>query len=151
MLRNARHGKILEIISQQEVETQEELCALLNECNFPVTQATISRDIKELRLFKVAGINRRFRYTCISEHEGDISDKMKQLFRACVLDIIPVGNLIVVKTLNGNGSNAGVVIDRLNYREVVGTVAGDDTTLLICSTPQEASGVKEKLIRILQE
>ncbi|MBO5045895.1 MAG: arginine repressor [Clostridia bacterium] len=151
MLRNARHGKILEIISEKEIETQEELCEELNKCNFSVTQATISRDIKELHLFKVAGINKRFRYTCINENEGELSDKMRSLFRACVIEIRSVGNLIVIKTLNGNGANAGVVIDRLNYKEVVGCVAGDDTTLLICETEEKAHLVRERLNKIIQD
>lgn len=150
MLRNARHNKILEIISEKEIETQEELCAELNACNFSVTQATISRDIKELHLFKVAGSNKRFRYTCVNESEGEITEKMRALFQACVLDLRPVGNLIVVKTLNGNGSNAGVVIDRLNYKEVVGCIAGDDTLLLICETAENAQSVRERLNKILQ-
>ncbi|MGN0822843.1 MAG: arginine repressor [Candidatus Gallimonas sp.] len=150
MLRNARHNKILEIISEKEIETQEELCAELNACNFSVTQATISRDIKELHLFKVAGNKKRFRYTCVNESEGEITEKMRALFQACVLDLRPVGNLIVVKTLNGNGSNAGVVIDRLNYKEVVGCIAGDDTLLLICETAENAQSVRERLNKILQ-
>ncbi len=150
MLRNARHSKILEIISEKEIETQEELCAELNACNFSVTQATISRDIKELHLFKVAGITKRFRYTCINESEGELSDKMRGLFQACVINIQAVGNLIVVKTLNGNGANAGVVIDRLNYKEVVGSVAGDDTTLLICESPADALSVRDRLNKIIQ-
>jgi transcriptional regulator of arginine metabolism len=150
MLRNARHSKILEIIAEKEIETQEELCAELNACNFSVTQATISRDIKELHLFKVAGINKRFRYTCINECEGELSDKMRALFQACVFEIRTVQNLIIIKTLNGNGSNAGVVIDRLNYKEVVGCVAGDDTTLLICETADDAVVVRDRLNKIIQ-
>ncbi len=75
---------------------------------------------------------------------------MRSLFQACVLDIRPVGNLIVIKTLNGNGANAGVVIDRLNYKEVVGCVAGDDTNLLICETAEESWAVRERLNKIIQ-
>ncbi len=150
MLRNARHAKILEIIAEKEIETQEELCAELTACNYTVTQATVSRDIKELHLFKVAGIKKRFRYTCVNESEGELSDKMRALFQACVLDIRPVQNLIVIKTLNGNGANAGAVIDRLNYKEVVGCVAGDDTTLLICATAEDAVAVKDRLYQIVQ-
>lgn len=149
MLRNARHSKILEIIEEKEIETQEELCEELRACNLSVTQATISRDIKELHLFKVAGVNKRFRYTCINESEGELTEKMRALFQACVLDIRPVGNLIVIKTLQGNGTNAGVVIDRLNYKEVVGCVAGDDTTLLICASADDSLIVRERLNKII--
>ena len=123
MLRNARHSKILELIEEKEIETQEELCEELSACNFSVTQATVSRDIKELHLFKVKGTAKRFRYASVSENEGGLSEKMRSLFQTCVLSIRAVGNIIVIKTLNGNGGNAGVVMDRLDYREVEGSIA----------------------------
>lgn len=145
MLRNARHSKILEIIESQEIETQEELCEELSARNFTVTQATVSRDIRELHLFKVKGTQKRFRYAAMVENEGGISDKMRALFQACVLDVRPVGNLIVIKTLNGNGANAGVVVDRLEYHEVVGCISGDDTVLLICESADDALIVSERL------
>ena len=150
MLRNARHSKILEIIEEKEIETQEELCSELALSNYTVTQATVSRDIKDLHLFKVKGTNKRFRYAAVTESETGISDKMRALFQTCVVNICPVGNLIVVKTLNGNGSNAGVVIDRLDYREVVGSIAGDDTVLLICETPEKAQTVIRRLEAIVK-
>ena len=150
MMRNARHAKILEIISEKEVETQEELCEELAACNFSVTQATVSRDIKELHLFKVRGTRKRFRYATITETEGGISEKMRTLFRDCVEGFRVVGNLIVVKTLNGNGGNAGAVVDKLNYREVAGTIAGVDTMLIICETPADANVVRGKLEAIVK-
>ncbi len=150
MLRNARHNTILEIIEQQEVETQEELCEQLAARNFSVTQATVSRDIKELHLFKVKGNTKRFRYASMTEKENGLSDKMRALFQTCVLSIRNVQNLIVVKTLNGNGSNAGVVIDRLEYREIVGCISGDDTVLVICETAEEAKIVAERLSAIVK-
>ncbi len=149
-MRNARHAKILEIISEKEVETQEELCEELAACNFSVTQATVSRDIKELHLFKVRGTRKRFRYATITETEGGISEKMRTLFRDCVEGFRVVGNLIVVKTLNGNGGNAGAVVDKLNYREVAGTIAGVDTMLIICETPADANVVRGKLEAIVK-
>ena len=151
MLRNARHSKILEIIEEKEIETQEELCEELAAHNYAVTQATVSRDIKELHLFKVKGTTKRFRYASISESESGISEKMRTLFQACVLDIRLVGNLVVTKTLYGNGGNAGVVIDKLDYHEVVGTISGTDTVLTICETPEEAREVCERLQAIMKE
>lgn len=148
MLRNARHSKILELIEEKEIETQEELCKELSDAHFNVTQATVSRDVRELRLFKVAGIKKRYRYTAINKSEGELSDKMRALFQACLESIHTVGNMIVIKTLNGNGANAGVVIDRLNYEEVVGSIAGDDTVFTVCKTPEDAAAVKERLTRI---
>ena len=145
MLRSARHAKILELISQKEIETQEELCAELNRLNYVVTQATISRDIRDLHLFKVAGIEKKYRYTYINDGESEISPKMKSLFRDCVLSVKTAQNLVVVKTLTGNGGNAGAVVDKLSYEEIIGSVAGDDTLLIICTNTDSAEIVVEKL------
>lgn len=145
MLRSVRHTKILEIISHKEIETQEELCAELNAMNYVVTQATISRDIRDLHLFKVAGIEKKYRYAYINDGESEISPKMKSLFRDCVVGVSAAQNLVVVKTLTGNGANAGAVVDKLNYDEVVGSVAGDDTLLVVCKDIDAASAVVEKI------
>ena len=145
MLRSARHAKILEIISHKEIETQEELCEELNQLNYVVTQATISRDIRDLHLFKVVGIEKKYRYAYINDGEGVISPKMKNLFRECVLSVKAAQNLVVVKTLTGNGANAGAVVDKLNYEEIVGSVAGDDTLLIVCADNDGAAIVVEKI------
>lgn len=145
MLRSARHAKILEIITRKEIETQEELCAELNALNLVVTQATISRDIRDLHLFKVAGIEKKYRYAYINDGESEISPKMKSLFRDCVVSIKAAKNLVVVKTLTGNGANAGAVVDKLNYEGIVGSVAGDDTLLIVCETDECAVAVVEKI------
>ena len=145
MLRSARHAKILEIISRKEIETQEELCAELNALNLVVTQATISRDIRDLHLFKVAGIEKKYRYAYINDGESEISPKMKSLFRDCVVSVRTAKNLVVVKTLTGNGANAGTVVDKLNYEGIVGSVAGDDTLLIVCEDDERAVSAVEKI------
>ena len=145
MLRVARHAKILEIISEKEIETQEELCAELNARNYVVTQATISRDIRDLHLFKVAGVEKKYRYSYINEDESEVSPKMKSLFRDCVIGINYAQNLVVIKTLTGNGANAGTVVDKLNYPEVIGSVAGDDTLLVVCKDTDAAVAVVDKI------
>lgn len=145
MLRSARHAKILEIISRKEIETQEELCAELNAMNLVVTQATISRDIRDLHLFKIAGIEKKYRYAYIKDGESEISPKMKGLFRDCVVSVKTAKNLVVIKTLTGNGSNAGAVVDKLNYDGIVGSVAGDDTLLIVCDTDENAVIVAQKI------
>ena len=150
MLRSVRHAKILEIISQQEIETQEELCAELNKLNHVVTQATISRDIRDLHLFKVAGIEKKYRYAYINEAQGEISHKMRSLFRDCVIGVKAAQNLIVVKTLAGNGANAGAIVDKLNYEQIVGSVAGDDTLLIVCADKESAEYVVNKLAEFLK-
>ena len=150
MLRSARHAKILEIISHNEIETQEELCAQLEKQNVVVTQATISRDIRDLHLFKVAGIEKKYRYSYINDGESEISPKMRNLFRDCVLSVIAAQNLVVVKTLTGNGANAGAVVDKLNYEEIVGSVAGDDTLLVVCADNDGANAVVEKITEFIR-
>ncbi len=145
MMRNARHAKILEIISKNEIETQDELCRELNALGYDVTQATISRDIKELRLFKVTGVTKKYRYTYIDDNLGAISPKMKKLFRESVISIIPVNNLVVIKTLAGNGNNAGMIVDKTDIPEVIGSVAGDDTLLIITATAADAQAVIDRL------
>ena len=145
MLRSARHAKILEIIAHNEIETQEELCDALNKLNYVVTQATISRDIRDLHLFKVAGISKKYRYAYINDGESEISPKMKSLFRDCVVSIKTAQNLVVIKTLTGNGANAGAVVDKLNHQEIVGSVAGDDTLLIVCVDNDGAERVVEKI------
>ncbi len=151
MLRSARHDKILEVISHQEIETQEELCEELNKLNFVVTQATISRDIRDLHLFKVAGIEKKYRYAYIGNSEQELSPKMRNLFRDCVLSVKAAQNLVVIKTLAGNGANAGAVVDKLNHFEVVGSVAGDDTLLIVCATNEDATAVLNKINEFLKK
>ncbi|MBO5480012.1 MAG: arginine repressor [Clostridia bacterium] len=145
MLRSARHAKILELISHKEIETQEELCSELNALNHAVTQATVSRDIRDLHLFKVAGIEKKYRYAYINDGESEISPKMKSLFRDCVVFVKAAKNLVVVKTLTGNGANAGAVVDKLSYEGIVGSVAGDDTLLIVCETDESALEIVEKI------
>lgn len=149
MSKKIRHAKILELISKQEIATQEELCKALIDCHISVTQATVSRDIQELRLFKVTGTQKRFRYAAIGEEESGITNKMRALFQTCVVNIQAVNNLIVIKTLNGNAANAGAAVDRLDFQEVAGSIAGDDTLLLICKSNEEAIAVQERLNQML--
>ena len=150
MLRSARHAKILELISHKEIETQEELCAELNKLNYVVTQATISRDIRDLHLFKVVGVDKKYRYAYINDGESEISPKMKSLFRDCVVSVKAAQNLVVVKTLAGNGANAGAVVDKLNHDEIVGSVAGDDTLLIVCEDQEGANLVVQKINEFIQ-
>lgn len=150
MMRSGRHTTILDIISKMGIETQEELCAELNKQNYKVTQATVSRDIKELRLFKVAGVEKKYKYAYIDEGLNRISPKMQNLFRECVLSMRPAMNQVVIKTLRGNGSNAGMIVDKLNFQEIVGSIAGDDTLLIVTESPEQANIVVEKLNEFLK-
>ena len=145
MHRNARQATILDIISKKDIETQEELCAELNKLNFNVTQATISRDIKDLKLYKVAGTTKKYKYAYI-EGEGDVvTNKMRNLFRECVQSIIYANNIIVIKTMRGNGSTAGAFVDSLQFSEIIGSVAGDDTVLIVVDSNDNASILADRL------
>ncbi len=145
MQRNARQAKILEIISEKEIETQEELCQELNARDILATQATISRDIKDMRLIKVSGVEKRYRYIYLGKGEVGLSGKMRNLFKESVLSIRNANNNVVVRTLSGNGANAGAVIDKLSYPEILGSVAGDDTVIIVCDTTENANAIVERL------
>ena len=145
MHRNARQHKILELISTMEIDTQEELCAELNKLNFNVTQATISRDIKELKLYKISGMTKKYKYACVESDDDSVRGKMKTLFRECVQTITSANNLIVIKTMRGNGSTAGLFVDSLQLKEILGSIAGDDTLLIVVDNNENTHIVAQKL------
>ena len=145
MHRNARQQKILEIIANKEIDTQEELCAELNKLNFNVTQATISRDIKELKLYKISGNTKKYKYACLESDDDSVRGKMKILFRECVQAINYANNIIVIKTMRGSGSTAGIFVDSLQLKEIIGSVAGDDTLLIVVDSNDNAKLIAEKL------
>lgn len=145
MHRNARQSAILEIITKMDIETQEELCFELNKLNFNVTQATISRDIKDMKLYKVAGTTKKYKYAYIENGDDVVSNKLRNLFSECSQSISYVNNLIIIKTLRGNGATAGTYIDSLQLNEIVGTIAGDDTLLIIVDNDEHATRLVEKL------
>lgn len=140
-MKTSRRTKILELISEKEIETQEELAKELNALGFNVTQATVSRDINQLGLVKVAGSLKRYRYAHQDIKEQRITNKVINLFRECVISTKSVNNLIIVKTLSGCASQAGNAVDKLSMPEILGTVAGDDTLLVIVRSNDEVEAV----------
>ena len=131
-MKNQRQAKILEIISNQNVETQEQLLAALQGAGFRGTQATISRDIKELRIVKELTNLGTYRYTTSSnELSGTFSARMNTIFRECVVSLDYAQNLVVIRTLPGLASAAASAIDGMNMSSVVGSLAGDDTVMVI--------------------
>ena len=145
MYRNARQAKILEIISKNEIETQEELCNELVKLNFNVTQATVSRDIKDLKLYKVAGSIKKYKYASLEATQEELSPRMLNLFRECVLSINYANNLIVIKTMRGNGQSGGSFVHALQIEDIIGCVAGDDTVLVIVDSNEHTPAVVDKL------
>lgn len=131
-MKSQRQAKILEIISTRNVETQEQLLSALQSEGFRGTQATISRDIKELRIVKELTNLGTYRYTTSSnEMTGTFSNRMNTIFRECVVGYDYAQNIIVIRTLPGLASAAGSAIDAMNLSLVVGTLAGDDTVMVV--------------------
>lgn len=142
MQRAIRQQKILEIIAKKEIDTQEELCEELIKMNVSVTQATISRDVKELKLYKVAGTHKKYKYASLDYYVDSVNNRMTNLFKGCVLGISSANNLILVKTMRGNGSTVGVFVDSLNINEIIGSVAGDDTLLIVIDKNEHTAKVE---------
>ena len=131
-MKSQRQAKILEIISNKNVETQEQLLAELQDAGFRGTQATISRDIKELRIVKELTSHGTYRYaTSSNELSGTFSARLNTIFRECVVSFDYAQNLIVVRTLPGLAGAAASAIDAMNMSTVVGSLAGDDTVMIV--------------------
>ena len=132
MVKSQRQAKILEIISNKNVETQEQLLAELQEAGFRGTQATISRDIKELRIVKELTSFGTYRYaTSSNELNGTFSARLNTIFKECVVSFDYAQNLIVIRTLPGLANAAASAIDAMNMSTVVGSLAGDDTVMIV--------------------
>lgn len=130
-MRYSRQNKILELIANNEIETQDKLAAMLKAEGFEVTQATISRDIKELQLIKVLSASGKYKYAVSARQDAPISDRFVKIFRETITSFASAQNLIVIKTLSGCGPAAGEAIDCIALPHVIGSVAGDNTLLLI--------------------
>ena len=131
-MKSQRQAKIMEIISNRNVETQEQLLQELQDSGFRSTQATISRDIKELRIIKELTSFGTYRYTTSSaETTGTFSGKLNTIFRECITSYDYAQNMIVIRTLPGLASAAASAIDAMNMSVVVGTIAGDDTVFIV--------------------
>lgn len=144
-----RHSKILEIINTKDIETQEELADELKANNIEVTQATVSRDIKELKLIKVMGSNGRYKYAPITPTEGFLSNKLINIFNQTVLNVENVGNFIVIKTISGSASAAAEALDSLKFDGIVGSIAGDNTIFLLIRTDDKAKDLVQKIKKML--
>ena len=136
-MRYRRQNKIIEIIKKYEVETQEMLAKLLEDSGFKVTQATISRDIKELQLIKSQTADGKYKYVVGDTIENKpINDRFIKIFRETVQSINSSGNIIVLKTLSGCGNAAGEAIDNLNLKNIIGSLAGDNTLFLVIDSSE---------------
>jgi len=130
-MRYSRQNKILEIIKENEIDTQEKLAETLKESGFEVTQATVSRDIKELQLIKTLSPSGKYKYVTAENFDHSITDRFINIFKETVQSVNSAANMIVIKTLSGCANAAAEAIDSLHYPHIVGTVAGDNTVLIV--------------------
>ena len=145
-----RHSKIVELIGKYEIETQEELADYLKEAGFRVTQATVSRDIRELKLTKMT-IGGTQRYVVIQEHSRHMGEKYIGILREGFLSMDMAQNILVIKTVAGMAMAVGAALDALHWQEIVGCIAGDDTVFCAVRTVEDTPLLMDKLRKMMRE
>lgn len=149
-MKTSRQSKIIEIIQKNEVETQDELSALLEKDGFRVTQATVSRDIRELKLTKIPTAAGRQKYAVITDAPENLSKKYDRVLREGFLSMDMAQNILVIKTVSGMASAVCAAIDAMKMREIVGSIAGDDTIMCAIRTVDDTYAVMKKIRRIVE-
>ena len=149
-MKTVRQVAILDIIEKQNIETQEELAEALRLRGIRVTQATVSRDIKELRLLKVLTPTGAYKYATADKAENGLSERFIRMLAESLLSVAASGNLIVVKTLSGSANVAAEALDSLHWPEILGTLAGDNTILLIIRSEADVSSVQARLQEMMK-
>lgn len=144
-MKSSRHSKILEIINEYPIETQDELLSRLKTEGYKVTQATISRDIKDLRLVKTLGSDGKYRYTEAQASSSEIRSNFDQLFLSSVVSMDLAQNIVVIKTLSGMANAVCAALDSTGNSAIVGTIAGDDTIFVACRTDEHARSLVSTL------
>lgn len=139
-----RHNKILEIINANDIETQEELADFLNNEGYNVTQATISRDIKELKLTKMS-IDGKQKYIAFKNVETDLNNKYKRVLKDGFSSMDMAQNILVIKTVSGMAMAVAAALDAMNWNEIVGTIAGDDTIMCAIRTVEDTKLLMDKI------
>ena len=149
MNKGQRHIRIRDIIANFEIETQDQLVDSLKNAGVEVTQATVSRDIKELHLIKVPLSDGRYKYSLPQVHGYNTEQKLHRALTDAFVSIDGAGHFLVLRTLPGNAQAVGSLIDQLGWSEMLGSICGDDTCLIICRDETITSEVKEKLLAML--
>lgn len=150
-MKTKRQTKMLELIKKHDIETQEELSDYLQKEGYQVTQATVSRDIRELKLTKVAMSNGRQKYAALTEANEDLSEKYTRVFRDAFVSMDMAQNILVIKTISGMAMAVAAAIDAMEWHEVVGCIAGDDTIMCAIRTVEGTADVMEKISKIVFE
>jgi len=149
MNKGQRHIKIREIIANNDIETQDELVDELKNAGYNVTQATISRDIKELHLVKVPLMDGKYKYSLPADQRFNPLQKLKRSLIDAFIRIDSTSHLFVMKTLPGNAHAIGALIDNLDWEEILGTICGDDTILIICREVEDTKIITKRILEML--
>ena len=144
-MKTTRQAKILELIQKKDVETQEELSAYLEKEGFQVTQATVSRDIRELKLTKISTDNGRQKYAVIMDADSNMMEKYARVLREGFLSVDAAENIVVIKTVSGMAMAVAAALDALKFSEVVGCIAGDDTIMVAVRTVEDTQILMDKI------
>lgn len=144
-MKNNRQSIIIDLIKEHDIETQEELAEYLKKSGISVTQATISRDIKNLRLVKTMTKHGKYKYVVNNKDDSAHSDKLIRIFAESIVSVDYSHNIIVLKTISGSAKVASETVDAMNWSEILGTVAGDNTILLVIKDLEDVQTVIEKI------
>ena len=150
-MKTKRQTKILELIQKHDIETQEELSAYLTRDGYQVTQATVSRDIRELKLTKIAMDNGRQRYVVLSDADTGMAEKLVRVLREGFVSMDYAGNILVIKTVSGMASAVGAAVDAIKLSEIIGSIAGDDTLMCVIRTEEDAVNIMNKLRKLVEK
>ena len=145
----SRHAKIIELISQNDIETQEELAEYLNRAGFKVTQATVSRDIRDLKLTKVSVGGSRQKYVILKAKEDGMSEKYIRVLKDGYVSMDMAQNILVIKTVPGMAMAVAAAVDAMKWKEVVGCIAGDDTIMCAIRSVEDTTAVMDKIRKIV--
>ena len=148
-MKTKRQAKILELIKKNNIETQEELSDYLEREGYQVTQATVSRDIRELKLTKVAVNGGRQKYVALMEANEDLSEKYTRVFRDGFVSMDMAQNILVIKTVSGMAMAVAVAVDAMKWNEIVGSIAGDDTIMCAIRSVDDTVKVMDKISKII--
>ncbi len=149
-MKSERHAMILDLIEHADVETQEDLAGLLKNRGYSVTQATVSRDIKELRLIKVLSDKGGYKYATVDKAEAGMKERFIRIFSDSVVGITSSGNLVILKTLSGSGNAAAEAIDSMRWNEVAGTIAGDNTIFIAARDEKTVPELMKRLTSMMK-
>ena len=144
-MKSKRHERILEIIKEKDIETQEELAEELKKSGFDVTQATVSRDIKNLKLLKMQSAFGKYKYVVPTKDTTNITDKLANILKNAVVSVENIDKMVVVKTFTGGASAAAEAIDSLDFDDIAGTVAGDNTIFILVRSISGSENLVEKI------